>query len=72
MTSRFRLDRGNEQTQRLVAWAAEQIERDRAELERPGTDPDRSNHLRGRLSVWREIQQLAEPLREAKIDGRPV
>lgn len=72
MTSRFRLDRGNDQTRQLVEWLAGQVERDRDEVERVGTDPDSSNHPRGRLSAWRELQGRAAPPREVKIDGKAV
>ena len=72
MTSRFRLDRGNDKTRQLVERLAEQVERDRDELERVCIGHDGANHLRGRLSAWRELQGLAAPPREVKIDGKAV
>ena len=71
MTGRFRLPASPE-VRTLVAWAEEQAERDRAELELPGTGHVQSNYLRGRISVWRALQALGEPPREATIDGRAV
>ena len=37
-----------------------------------GTHRDKSNHLRGCLTAWRQFQGLATPPRAATIDGRPV
>lgn len=62
----------HQETRQLLASAKEHVERDRCGSERADTDRDRSNHLRGRLPAWREIQQLAEPLRTATVDGKPV
>lgn len=72
MTAHFRLSPNSEQTTQLVEWLAERIESDRAELEKVGTDHDKSNHLRGRLTAWRQLQALTVPPRPATIDGKPV
>ena len=72
MADRFRLAPNSEQTTQLVVWLDERIASDLAELEKVGTEHDKSNHLRGRLTAWRELQALAAPARPVTLDGVPL
>ena len=42
----------------VKAWADRTLEDDRMELERPGTPPERSAHLRGRIEFARDLLAL--------------
>ena len=67
----FKIDPTIPESRALLQWVDDQIKVDARKLETHGISHDESNHLRGRLSVWRQVQQAAVQ-REAKIDGRPV
>lgn len=72
MTDRFRLDTATVDTRAFLAWVEEQIRTEQRELERMDLSPEGTNYRRGRISAWRQLQDLAGPARKVTIDGRDV
>ena len=72
MTERFRLDTAHVDTAAFLAWIEDQIRTEQRQLESMDQTPEWTSYLRGRISVWRALQDLAGPGRKVTIDGMPV
>ena len=72
MTDRFRLDTAHVDTAAFLAWIEEQVRSEQRQLENMDQTAEWTAYRRGRISAWRQLQDLAGPGRKVTVDGKQV